>query len=351
MPGYIKPPANQYIYSSSTVDGARIMTAASEYGFRNKIINGGFDIWQRGTSFTSDAIYTADRWISSMQTGNATMSQISSGLPTGFRYGMKVQRNAASTSTNLVSISQSIETINSIPLQGQTLTLSFWAKKGANFSDAAGQIFVRMYSGTGTDQNAASYGGWTSYSEWHNASAVTPTTSWVRYSVTGTVPSNATQVGIRLGFAGVGTAGADDSFSIAGVQLEISSVPTLFSRAGGDIQGELAACQRYYWRIQNLGVYTHMGFGAATNAASAGIFIKTPVTMRTTPSSLEFSNLAIQEVFQTLYAVTAMNIDQVGNDVIGVVATVSGTPLTQFRPMRMISNGTTAGYIAFSAEL
>ena len=80
MPGYIKPPSNQYIYSSSTVDGARIMTAASDYGFRNKIINGDFRVWQRGTSISlsnSTFTYGVDRFLSACwySAGSATVSR------------------------------------------------------------------------------------------------------------------------------------------------------------------------------------------------------------------------------------------------------------------------------------
>ena len=321
---------------------------------KNVLINGAFDIWQRGTSFTADALYGADRWINSMQTSQATISQITSSLPSGFRYGIKIQRNSGSTSTALESISQAMETVNSIPLQGQTLVLSFWAKKGANFSDGANQIFVRMYSGTGTDQNAASYGAWTGYTEWHTSGAVTPTTSWTRFFVTGTVPSNATQIGIRLGFGPTGTAGADDSMHITGVQLESATQATPFSRAASSIGGELALCQRYYVRFGNDQNYTYIGAGQADSSTKANILVQLPESMRVSPTAVDFSTLMLQNNGgSSILTVTTLTLSPspVNGKNMGVAYPTVAAGLTQGTPYVLASNGSTNGYVGFSAEL
>lgn len=337
------------LMANSNVSAGMSWVNAFDLAGKNKLINGAFDIWQRGTSFTSDAVYTADRWISSMQTGQATVSQATSSLPTGFKNAIKIQRNASSSSTSLISISQSLETLNSIPLQGKTVVLSFWAKKGASFSDAAGQIFVRMYSGTGTDQNAASYGAWTGYTEWHNASAVTPTTSWVRYSVTGTVPSTATQVGIRLGFGPTGTAGSDDSFHIAGVQLELGSVATPFSQAGSGYGGELALCQRYYQRKTVNTNYARFGSGQTVSTTNTYSIINLNVPLRTAPTALEYSNLGVWDGTNVL-TVTLVSIGESAPTAVTCNVTVA-SGLTVNRPMDLLANNNVNAYIAFGAEL
>jgi len=320
---------------------------------KNVLINGAFDIWQRGTSFTADALYGADRWINSMQTSQATISQITSSLPSGFRYGIKIQRNSGSTSTTLESISQAMETVNSIPLQGQTLVLSFWAKKGANFSDGANQIFVRMYSGTGTDQNAASYGAWTGYTEWHTSGSVTPTTSWTRFFITGTVPSNATQIGIRIGFGPTGTAGADDSMHIAGVQLESGNLATPFSRAASSIGGELALCQRYYFRNNDSSTNFAPVCAAAitANATQSDAYIPLPVTMRTKPSSVDFSNLSIYDyVAASGYTISNVTINSNSSPTIAVASLTFATA-TSGRFIIVRGNNSASAYLGFSAEL
>jgi len=282
------------VADSSTSTGLRWQgTTASG---KNFVINGGFDIWQRATSATLVTVgsYIApDRMACTSDSGgNGTASQVTSSLPTGFRYGLKLQRTAGNTSTGIISVAQFLETSNSIPLAGQTVTLSFWAKAGANFSAGSSALLVRGFTGTGTDQ-AGGFGTWTGYAEPISANPLI-TTSWVRYSVTGTLASTATQFGFRIGYTPSGTAGADDSLQITGIQAEIGSVATNFLRNGATIQGELAACQRYYEKSYQLttapatadqtGSY---GFCVGTNTVSATYFTYAPVlkvTKRATPT-------------------------------------------------------------------
>jgi hypothetical protein len=230
---------------------------------KNKIINGDFGVWQRGISFTTQSVYGPDRWFLTGVTSNMTFAQVTSSLPSAFQYGIKLQRNSGATNTDIFSIAQPFETATSIPLQGQTVALSFWAKAGANFSASSGFGLIRLYSGTGTNQSASTqFGGWTGYSEWQNTNTFSPTTIWTRFTCTGTVPSNATQIGLRIGWSATGTAGADDSLQIAGVQLEAGNLATPFTTASGSIGGEFALCQRYY--------ETGTGYQSGRNGAGVG---------------------------------------------------------------------------------
>jgi len=294
----------------------------SQAAGKNYIINGGMDIWQRGTSFTTTGAYSADRWYLNIDGASAgTASQITSSLPTGFRYGMKLQRTAGNTGTGGIGIGQSFETSTSIPLAGQTVSFTFWAKAGANFSGA--NLQIRIGFGTGTDQAMVNaYGGWTGYSE--VSGSVNLTTSWVRYTTNGTVPSNATQISVRTFYSPTGTAGADDSYSITGHQFELGSVPTTFTRAGGTIQGELAACQRYLPAITTTAA-SEIGTGFNISTTQPFVIIPFQVPARVAPTGITATaaNYAVRNSSGTTISLTAIafnNASPTAGAVLGTVA-------------------------------
>ena len=226
------------VADSSTSTGLRYQSAYNG----NAVINGGFDIWQRGTSIANTAtyVYSADRWQQGGSAAQTTSRQTSS--LTGIQYCARVQRNSGSTSTTVVAVNVSMESADSYRFAGQTVTFSFYARAGANYSSASSVLGVYVQSGTGTDQNANS--GYTGAAAVINQNA-TLTTSWQRFQYTAAVGSTASEIGLSFYYTPVGTAGANDYFEVTGVQLELGSIATNFKRAGGTIQGELAACQRY----------------------------------------------------------------------------------------------------------
>lgn len=227
----------------------------SPYPMRNRIINGGFDIWQRNTiGWMSGAVtyVSADRW-SGRHTGgaNSSISQ-STSVPSslGFKYSAKVGRSSGSSTAGYIELLHAIETNNSITLQGQPVTLSFYARSGANFSSTSSILAVSIFTGTGTDQATSSMGTWTGVAT-PATQNFTLTTSWQRFTLTGTIGSTVTQIGLYFNYQNTGTSGADDNFYITGVQLEAGTVATPFEfRQYGT---ELALCQRYYQILQGIG--------------------------------------------------------------------------------------------------
>lgn len=230
-----------------------MLSISSASGYKNQIINGAFNVWQRNATagtyaLTTTAAYgSADRWGATMQTSAAGIfnrdTSITAGL--GFQYNAKVGRTAASALTNAIIIGQALETINSIPLAGQTVTLSFYAKAGANYSAASSELRYLLRGGTGTNESFANaiVGAWTGASAPINVGA-TLTTSWQRFQTTVTLATSITQLCVDIRYTPVGTAGADDNFYITGVQLEIGSTASAFEARPFGV--ELGLCQRYY---------------------------------------------------------------------------------------------------------
>jgi hypothetical protein len=274
---------------------------------RNFVINGGFDIWQRGTTSLATATsfltgYTTDRWQlwrGSYASGATCSRQTISASVTGLQYGARVQRTAGNTSVANIFFSTGFETVNSIPLAGKTVTMSAWLKVGADFSGA--NLLMRAVSGTGTDQRIPStYTG----SNTFLSSTITPTASYVRYSVSATVPSAATQVGVYFQYTPVGTAGADDWFEVAGVQLEVGSTVSAFKRNGENYGEELSSCQRYYQRIEGTTAIYAAGIGSGTTVTTFTLPIRT--AFRITPASVGYSGADMIDGTGTSQTVTAL---------------------------------------------
>lgn len=217
-------------------------------GFKNAIINGSFRKWDYATTYTltnSVAYGSANRWAvvgpNSAGIFNRDTS-ITAGL--GFQYNAKLGRNSSSASTTAIAMAQALESINSIPMAGQTVTLSYYAKAGANYSSSGSSLSVKLSTGTGTDQSAANLvaGSWTSAANAISATD-TLTTSWQRFAHTVTLGSSITQLGVQFGYTPSGTAGSDDNIYITGIQLELGQFATAFEQRSFGIENLL--CARY----------------------------------------------------------------------------------------------------------
>jgi hypothetical protein len=316
------------------------------YAGKNKIFNGDMNIWQRGTSFTAINGYSADRWYFSSGSGRTNSRQTSA--LTGFTYCQRYQRDSGNAVTTALSIRQNLETINSIPFADQTVSISFYARAGANYSPTSNALVAQLKSGTGTDQNSAS--GFTGEVNVINQTA-TLTTSWQRFSYTGTVGSTATQLALVLIAIPTGTAGANDYFEVTGVQLEAGSTATPFQTASGSLGGELALCQRYYYRTTATTQYQrftpYSPAGSTTNLYAA--YFGLPVQMRVKPTSIDFSNLIWYDGLSVGNTVSAVTLSSDATS-INAALDVTTTGMTQYRSVSLMSN-TTSGFLGIGAEL
>jgi hypothetical protein len=309
--------ANGDVYSAGdvnditgTVNLLQTSTLSYQSG-KNAVINGGFDIWQRGTSSTNmvAGYYTADRW-KTVRSGNVAGYTVSrqATFQAGTSYAIRLQRTAGNTTTDSMFIGYAVETLDWTRYQGKTLTFSFYAKGGANYSPTSGNLGVNLYTGTGTDQDPLA--GLTGEVQQIGQNAVITTTA-TRYTYTFTCPSNSTDMRFNFSIAPTGTAGAADFVEITGVQIELGSYATTFARTGGSIQGELAACQRYLPSLDGNASDFIMGYAYGTNVAVYGVTF--PVTARTAPNGITVSGtiqgfgLNTQYTFTPSFNVGAIN--------------------------------------------
>jgi hypothetical protein len=270
------------VADSSTSTGLRY-TAGNPIS--NPVINSAFQIAQRGTSFsTASAAYTLDRWYALAASAGTVSRQVTgdtTNLP-NIQYCARFQRTAGSTSTTGFSLSNSFETLNSIPYAGKTVTLSFYARAGANYSPTSSAFGSRVWTGTGTDQ--AIQGTYTGASFTINNTA-TLTTTWQRFSYSGALPAATTEMAIQFFCDPTGTAGANDYFEVTGVQIDIGSVALPFRTNGATIQAELEACERYFQLLTPTDAFQDILTGASCDQTAFCRYpFVFPTIMRRTPT-------------------------------------------------------------------
>jgi hypothetical protein len=289
---------------------------------KNAIINGDFNVWQRGTTFSVSAAgtYTADRWRygGASSTAVFTVSR-STDVPTLaeagrlFNYSLLADCTTADASIaagDVVAFTHRVEGYNWLPLAQREITLSFWAK-----ATKTGTYCVALRN-SATDRSCV------------QEYTISVTDTWEKKTVTFPASPSAgtwdytTGIGIDVGFclaagstfhasaAGawetgnfLATAnqvnGVDDTannFRLTGVQLELGNVATEFEYCS--IQDAVLRCQRYYQKSYELA--TVPGTAAAPGnmvtrvnvagqTALEGLMRRLSPPMRTAPTMVWYS--------------------------------------------------------------
>lgn len=245
----------------------------------NVLINGSFDIWQRGTSVSVVGNgYGVDRWISNSGITH-TVSRHLTGLPSRSQYSARVTAPTSGT-TNFFQI---VETSNVRPLWNKMVTFSGKIRRNATLTQNM-SIDIRRNP---TVDASIGTSGWISIANQTLLNATIPTGSsssdWLSFSLTAFVPSDGTANSLYVGFNS-GTMPAGASYDITEAQLEVGSVATPFRRNAPSIQAELAACQRYYQRY-TFGANALIGVAAAPDAGEVGFLFPLACSMRVAPSA------------------------------------------------------------------
>ncbi len=223
--------------------GAGITTSPA---FKNFLVDGSFEVWDGSRTLTLAAAtgYTgATMWSYQSPTNFAqfVISRQASVLPS--QYCLRWARTNGQTATNKQSLYYDMESIDSVQFAGQTVVVSFLARKGANYSAASNFLVSSIQTGTGTDQaqRTAAYTGSVITSQ-NN----TLTAAFQLFQQVLAIPAGATQIGLTFDFTPVGTAGAADYYEIDDVQIELGSVATTFERIPWGMQRNRVL--RYYWK-------------------------------------------------------------------------------------------------------
>lgn len=275
----------------------------------NRIINGAFDFWQRGTSFTASA-YGADRWVNGNSGGTVTQSRqaftlgdtLGSNNPT---YFLRQTVSGQTLSSSFALTLQRFENVRSYA--GQTITVLGWARR----SSGTGNMVVEAEQAFGTGGSPSANVNAIS------ATTVTLTGSFAPFAVTMTIPSI---TGKTLGTSGTDglnisfwTSGGSDynartnslglqtiGVDLWGIHVKVGTHATaatdLYKQP--ELGPELARCQRYYQQLggSSAGDILCQGVASTTVAMSANISF--PTTMRTTPTITKFGTWSVYQMGQ-----------------------------------------------------
>jgi len=271
----------------------------SNFGFRNRIINGAMMIDQRNAGASSTAGFPVDRWKIDSNVGVKSTQQQNAGSvtpPAGFRnyLGCTASGTYSVSAGDVYVLDQPIEGYNVADLMwgtssAATVTLSFWVRSsitgtfgGSVNNSAATRCYPFTYtiSAANTwEQKSVTIAGDTS-GTWltTNGAGIVlffNLASGSTYQGTAGAWSGTTYYSVTGAQNPMATSGA--TFYITGVQLEKGSTATSFDyRPYGT---ELALCQRYYAK----GIYS-MIWGSYTTGTIFRQNISLPATQRTSTS-------------------------------------------------------------------
>jgi hypothetical protein len=282
----------------------------------------------------------------------ATASRITTSDTTNLpfiQYGIRVARDSGNTNTSAIYLSQSFESVNSVPFIGKQVTVSAYIRKGSNLTNAS-SFTLTLQSGTGTDQNM--YSGFTGSA---SVASGTPTltTSWQRFTFTGTVSTSATQLGVWAFWTPSGTADANDYFEISGVQVDVGAVALPFRTYAATIQGELAACQRYYIRWKSEDGSTNnptFNLGQMVSTGAFRFVLPFPTAMRVKPSAVEYSGFRLNSG-ATQYTSGAITIDQSNTLNTQLNVAITSGPAAGTAGWLIPGSSSATDYIGLTAEL
>jgi hypothetical protein len=296
-----------------TLDGTNGITQAGEFnsdstfGFKNRLLNGGFNVAQRGTSFTSgtndDDTYNLDRWYVLSDGNDAVDITQTTTVPTGAKYSIGLD---VETANKKFGIAQIIENINCHDIIGQTVTLSFQAKVSSTTKLDNVKCAIVAWSGTADSVTSDIISAWETEgtnptlianATYENTPAnLNVTTSFASYSVTAAIDTASTTNVIVFIWSDVTDTTAGDFLYVTNVQLEVGSTATSFDYR----PYELALCQRYFYVVGDTNLYPLIQ-GYTTSSGTAATNVSFPVVMRSSPTATKAGTWEVNNCAQPTF--------------------------------------------------
>ena len=255
-------------------------------GRKNLLINGNFDIWQRGNSFpnpSTSAPYTADRWQAIRGNNQTNITAWLSNIGVNSKHSLSLERITGDTTTDFFLLGQVLESQNVYLLQGKKVTFSCAVRMEDDYT--GGSLDFKIFSGTAEDEAPNLSIGFAT----GNVQVATGTmddsvkaNSIRTISITGTVPNNARSLMVRIKNAPTGTALTSDYIRFTNMQLEVGSTATDFEYR--PIAEEVALCQRYYYKIPLAG-YTPTVMTGGSDLVARSQLVPMKVTPRISPNA------------------------------------------------------------------
>jgi hypothetical protein len=145
------------VYTQAQANSLYVANSNYPVAGKNKIINGGFDSWQRGSIISSAAhnTYTADQWINindSIGAMNISRQDISS-QELGLRYAARFEKSSGA-SNRFVFINMSEGALSCV---GKQVTLSFWIRKGPSLTSGVNVTIGTRAARFGTVYNSGDF--------------------------------------------------------------------------------------------------------------------------------------------------------------------------------------------------
>jgi len=313
---------------------------------RNLFVNGGFTVNQRGSTIAGASGFVCDRWWANTNNVGCTVNVTPPFLSNSWSAAFLEISPSAGGNTAIIRYA-GIESIDSIKLQNQTLTL---AVSYISALQGVSTFSAKVVMGTGTDQNFTTTG---SYATGNSVLAtmtidVSHPFLQLTQAVSFNTPSNLSEISVEFDYAATST-GLADRLLLLGVSLAQGNVAIPYNVYSFEM--ELSACQRYFYRFNRAGeLFGLVGVGQAVSGTLAFIEGVSTVDMRKFPVLSQKGNLLLSSAALGVLPVTGLVLNSWGGHK-GLIQATVAAGLVAGNCTILEANNDVTGDVFLDAEL